>query len=315
MNIAVFGYYSRANEGDDRIMKAWTRLLPEHQCTFFLHHAPPSAAVLQHFDMILIGGGGLVWNHVGLWKNCSRWIRQARIPVAVAGLGVNHLTPVLRPELAELINCSEFFIVRDQESHALLDHHPKVQVHPDLSWTVPHPPVREPRANFIAVNLGEFSGVDPVKVLKQLEGESLRVLPFNIREGADFMRVSSAAGENRATEFSIATLNACEMMVCCRYHAVQYAIQTLTPFVAIAYDDKLRRLLREADLDDLMLEPEQTQSVASMVGHIRKQRESIIARLESARASYLERAAVSFPPLTYSNTPSKANSWSPVFQS
>ena len=290
MRVAVFGFYHADNFGDDRLMQMWVRLLREHQCTFFQHHAPPSLGLLREFELILIGGGGLVWNHVGIWKDVRRWTTRCGIPVGVAGLGVNQAPGELEEEMAALVDRSEFFFVRDEKSKRLLGAPDTVQVAPDLSWLFPFDSGPTENGRGIAVNLCPRASVDPDSVRELLAGETLLPFPLYLRAKEDLGYLEALTGGRVASEFRLTPLLESEMAVVCRYHAVQFAVQIGKPFLAIIYDDKVRRFLGDHGLSDLAIEPDQVSELKQRIAWLRSNRDEISGRLEKTRQRLLESA-------------------------
>lgn len=257
MKVAVFGYYNALNAGDDRLQYCVTRLLKGHQVVFLPHYLPPPKEYLQSFDWILIGGGGLVFERVGIWINTSKWLRNCSAKIGVLGLGINHLSPELLLEVSSLIECAKFFYVRDHASQALLNHHPKVEVYPDLTWCFPLPveqPKGEPQG--IALNLlpCHWRSFDISAWVKLLENFQIHPFPFHFGGGRDFDLLKSYFGDRTPSEFSLKPLADSQLLIACRFHAIIFAMQLGKPFIAINYDDKVQRLLTEADLLDCCLQ-------------------------------------------------------------
>ncbi|WP_421656726.1 polysaccharide pyruvyl transferase family protein [Leptothermofonsia sp. ETS-13] len=253
MKIAVFGYYHQLNYGDDRLGQALVHALYPHKVVLFPHHEEPPS--MDWFDFILIGGGGLVWARTGIWSDITRWLGKSKKPFGVVGLGINELNADLKPDLLWMVEHSKLFIVRDQKSHQLLDYHPKVKVLPDLTWMIPYPPRAEvPQNDAIAVSLASRhpQGYDPTAWGKLIQNMG-EVVPFPLRfapycESDIFQKLGF---EKVPQEFSIKPLYECPYLIGTRFHSVIFALQIGTPFIAILYDDKVRRLLDDNDLLDL----------------------------------------------------------------
>lgn len=257
MKIAVFGYYNALNAGDDRIQYCITKLFQGNNIVFLPHYLPPPQEYLQTFDWILIGGGGLVFERVGIWVNTKQWLKKCKANIGVFGLGVNRVSPELLPELSDLIERSEFFYVRDEQSRSLLNNHPKVEVHPDLTWCFPFPvEINTSTSNKIAVNLVpcHWKEFDVEMWLKELSEFQLNAFPLNFNRDRDFDLLKKYFGDSIPQEFSLQPLRESEILVACRYHAIIFAMQMGKPFIAINYDEKVHRLLAEANLSDLCLE-------------------------------------------------------------
>jgi polysaccharide pyruvyl transferase WcaK-like protein len=256
MKIAVFGYYNALNAGDDRIQYCITKLCEGNTVVFLPHYLPAPQEYLRDFDWILIGGGGLVFERVGIWVNTKQWLRKTRARVGILGLGVNRVSDELLTELSYLIERAVFFFVRDEKSKLLLNNHPKVQVHPDLTWCFPFLPSNENltiASKKIAVNLvpchwKDFEPDKWIKELKKLSDFQLIPFPFNFNLKKDVELLKSYFDHINTQEFSLQPLQDSQIMVACRYHAIVFAMQMGKPFIAINYDEKVERLLGESDL-------------------------------------------------------------------
>jgi polysaccharide pyruvyl transferase WcaK-like protein len=254
MKIAVFGYYNALNFGDDRLQHCITRLLAGHTVVFLPHYLPVPKSYLQDFDWILIGGGGLVFERVGIWVNMHRWLRQCRAKVGVFGLGVNRMSPELKPELDTLLAHAKFFFVRDEKSKALLNH-PKVEVFPDLTWCFPIAHDVIPQTGGIALNLVScpWKPYSSEAWIKTLPSVQIHPFPFHFAKDRDAALLSEFF-PNVPSEFSLLPLLQSQLLVACRFHAIVFAMQLGKPFVAISYDDKVSRLVTESDLSECLLE-------------------------------------------------------------
>src|SRR5687768_15511039 len=99
MNIAIFGWYHHRNAGDDRIQQCLTRWLEGHTLAFLPAGRRPPVHLLRTCDAAILGGGGLIRDRGGMFRDMARWVRAAGIPVALAGVSVEGITPELRAEL------------------------------------------------------------------------------------------------------------------------------------------------------------------------------------------------------------------------
>lgn len=256
MKIAVFGYYHHLNYGDDRIGQALVNALYPHTVVLLPHNQTPPA--LDWFDFVLIGGGGLVWERVGIWANPIAWLSKSKKPFAVVGLGINELNADLKPDLLWMVEHAALFAVRDRKSHELLDFHPQAIVMPDLTWMIPYPL----RGNIlvqptVALSVASkhpqgYNPLDWKSAIDRLDS----TVPFPLRFGRnhDSDIFAQLDFDSIPQEFSIEPLYQCRYLIATRFHAAVFALQVGIPFVAILYDDKVRRLLADLSLEDLGLE-------------------------------------------------------------
>jgi|GEM_PF-1890747 len=284
MKIAVFGYYHHLNYGDDRIGQALVDALHPHHIVFFPHNQEPPS--MEWFDFILIGGGGLVWEKVGIWAGITEWLGKSKKPFAVVGLGINELNGTLKQDLLWMVDNAKLFAVRDQKSHQLLDSHPQVLVLPDSTWMIPYPQRLEcPRNEAIALSLASKhpQGYDPMQWATAIHklGESNDIVPFPLRFGtshdSDLFR--SLGFQNFFPEFSINPLYECPYLIGTRYHSIIFALQVGIPFVAVLYDDKVRRLLEDNQLQDLGVDAINPQALLPKLEYLAQNFDSILERM------------------------------------
>lgn len=306
MKIAVFGYYNNLNEGDDYLQYCLTRLCKQggHEVVFLPHNRkPPSSNYLSRFDWIVIGGGGLVFSHRGIWSGMNKWIKKTKCKVGVVGLGVNSLSSSLKKEINDLISFSSFFYVRDAKSKALLSDIPrgessKVETAPDLSWMYPLPR-KIPDVSTgdgIALNLteGAYTGkaYDPgqwVEALRKLD-EKIHPFPLRMTSKHDKGVLERNLDCSIHHRFSIQPLHNAKALVGARFHSIMFATMLRIPFVAIAYDTKVERLCDEIGLGNLCLYPDQPDLLDRKLRYVYSNYDEIVETLNVYCKTQVEEA-------------------------
>lgn len=283
MKIAVFGYYHQLNYGDDRLGQSLVRALHPHTVVLLPHNQDPPPT--DWFDFILIGGGGLVWTRVGIWKKITAWLAKSKKPFGVAGLGINELNEDLKPDLLWMVEHSELFVVRDQKSHQLLDNHPKVKVLPDLTWMFPYPTRQKfPNSGLIALSLASKhpQGYDPIVWGKSIR-EMGNIVPFPLRFGAkhDSDIFHTLEFENVPDDFTVNPLYECDYLIGTRFHSIVFALQIGVPFIAILYDDKVKRVLEDNDLLDLSVGAFDVEALPAKLEYLQANTPEILARIQN----------------------------------
>lgn len=299
MNIAVFGYYNHLNAGDDRLQYCLTRLLKGHTVVFLPHYTLPPNAYLNTFDWILIGGGGLIFERVGIWQNVKGWSSACRANIGVIGIGVNRIGHELEEELAALIDRCHFFYVRDQESKQLLDHlfghHSKVEVLPDLSWCYPLSTSVSKEATGIALNLlpCTWKPYEPeawVEALEALPTRPVRPFPFHFGDDRDADLLKSFFPDYTPEEFTLEPLLRSKILLACRFHAIIFAMQVGQLFIAINYDVKVHRLLAEANLTELELQTNEPHLLQEKLAFVNKNEEMLRAKISTYVSEQISKA-------------------------
>lgn len=285
MRIAVFGYYHQLNYGDDRIGNSMVRALHPHTIVLFPHNQEPPS--MQWFDLILVGGGGLVWERVGIWKKIDQWLSSSQKPFGVIGLGINSLDERLKLDLLWVAEHAQLFVVRDQRSHQLLDNHPKVKVLPDLTWMFPYAAkLNSSNSSAIALSLASKhpQGYDPIAWGKHIR-TTTDVVPFPLRFGEkhDSGIFQTLGFENTPHDFTINPLYDCNYLIGTRFHSIVFALQVGIPFIAILYDDKVRRVLADNDLLDLSIGAFDLEALAAKIDYLQSNTPKILARIQNVR--------------------------------
>lgn len=298
MQIAIFGYYNFFNAGDDRLQHCLKRIFQGHIIVFFPHFLPPpSSDYLNTFDWVIVGGGGLVRQRVGIWVDMALWLKNLRVNVGVMGLGINSIFPELSSEVFSLLDYAKFFFVRDEKSKQLLNNDPRVEVYPDLTWCFPFSKSLESPSETIAINLTPCpgQGFEPDKWIEQCHEQNLVPFPLYFTKQRDYWLLQKYFGSNVPEEFTLEPLMNSKMLIACRYHAIAFAMQLGKPFIALNYDDKVKRLLLESGLDELCLELDQyrllTQKINFVEAHFQEieQRINVYAEQQISQAQILLR--------------------------
>ncbi len=295
MKIVIFGYYNFFNAGDDRIQHCLKRIFQGHILVFLPHFLPPpSLDYLNTFDWIIIGGGGLVKERVGIWVEMSQWLRLLRANVGVIGLGVNSITSELSSELSSLLDYAKFFFVRDKKSKKLLNNDPRVEVHPDLTWCFPLTRNIDNSDDTIAINLTPCQGqkFEPDKWIEKCSGENLVPFPLYFTKNRDYRLLRKYFSDRVPEEFDLQPLITSKMLIACRYHAIVFAMQIGRPFIAINYDDKVRRLLVESDLIDFCLELSEYDLLPQKISLIESHKSEIKQKINLYAVQQIDKAEI-----------------------
>jgi len=250
MNIAIFGWYHHRNAGDDRIQQCLTRWLDGHTLAFLPAGRRPPIRLLRTCDAAILGGGGLIMGEGGMFRHMARWIRSAGIPVALAGVSVEAITPALRRELREFLDRCCFAWFRDRESLEAVGEHPKAFVAPDLTWLYPYPAAPLPPEG-VAVCLRKQRGL-PLdawrRVLAQLD-QPLHPWPLYFEQGGDAGVLASVIPDRPVPEeFDLEPARRAAAVVSGRFHGIVFALQLGRPALAVSSLPKTRRFLAEQGL-------------------------------------------------------------------
>lgn len=294
MNIAVFGWYHHRNAGDDRIQYCISRWLDGHTLAFLPAGRKPPVQMLRTYDAVIIGGGGLIMNEGGVFRQMARWVRAVGVPVALVGVSVERLTPALRQELREFLDLCCFAWFRDRGSLEEIGAHERAFVAPDLTWLYPFPKLPDASVESIALNLRKQASLplsEWKKALAQLD-ERIEAWPLYFERGGDAtvlerVLTSSAAPE----EFTLAPLRSAETVISGRFHGVHFALQCGRPVIAVSSLPKTRRFLSEHGLGQWCISEDEPQRLKETLRRLQERRGEVSDKIAALRSALHKQAA------------------------
>lgn len=250
MNIAVFGWYHHRNAGDDRIQQCLTRWLDGHTLAFLPAGRRPPVHLLRTYDAAIVGGGGLIQRQGGMFRGMARWVRQAGIPVALAGVSVEEITPGLRRELRDFLDVCCFAWFRDRGSLEAVGEHPKAFVAPDATWLYPFEPAEgEGRGLAVSVAPGTLQPRQLWRDALASFEEPLHPWPLYFENGGDGCALKELIPDGALPEeFDLDPARRAAAVLAGRFHALLFALQLGRPALAASDAPKVRRFLGDNGL-------------------------------------------------------------------
>jgi polysaccharide pyruvyl transferase WcaK-like protein len=265
LNIAVLGYYGFGNAGDEAILDNLRHFLAPHTVVpipLGLSDSDDTVARLNAFDFVILGGGGLYRQEPpSPFGTFDRWGQKLTVPLGVLGLGLSRLAPRFRDATRELVERSHFFLVRDEVSRQLLAH-PEVALAPDLTFYRPlAPSPARPQQDQVVcgVNLrpAHRGSERWLEAVQKLDGRKV-ALPFSVHPTLGDREALLGLDPNCPTELRPDTLAELDIVIGTAFHAVVFAVQMGIPVIALNYDPKVERFMREVELDDYLLNWDET---------------------------------------------------------
>lgn len=286
MNIAVFGWYHHQNAGDDRIQACITRWLDGHTLAFLPSGRKPPLELLRTYDAAIIGGGGLIMRRGGMFSGMTKWVRQAGIPVAIAGASIERIDDGLRRELREFFDVCCFAWFRDAGSLQAVGEHPNAFVAPDLTWLYPHRVRENQPEEGIALCLQKRGNLPLAEWKSALAaaGQPIHPFPFYFENGGDAEVLRELLPDHViASEFDEAPLDRAAYVVTSRFHGLLFGLQAGRPVLTVSSTPKTRRFLAEHGLAEFAIAETEPDRLAGQLRELAAHREHLRARALAIR--------------------------------
>jgi polysaccharide pyruvyl transferase WcaK-like protein len=275
VNIAIFGWYHHRNAGDDRIQQCLTRWLDGHTLAFLPAGRRPPVHLLRTYDAAILGGGGIIQTQGGMFRDMARWVRAAGIPVALAGVSVERMTPELRDELRAFLDVCSFAWFRDRGSLEEVGEHPRAFVAPDATWLYPFAPAAE-----------EGEGVAVTSADLAVPGIPVHPWPLYFENGGD-----AAAFNPAPEELDLEPARRAAAVLTRRFHGLLFAIQLGRPALVVSETPKVRRFLEDNGLQDWQLRGDLVSSWPAFVERWPRMRMEALRLRERLRDEVREKTA------------------------
>lgn len=123
-------------------------------------------------------------------------------------------------------------------------------------------------------------GYQSNKWVKELLHFDVAPFPLYFKETTDLGVLRKIAKNVMPEEFCLDILREAELLIAARYHAIIFAMQLGKPVIAVNYDDKVKRIMCAADMSELCLEVDQHRQVANKIKYVRKNKKSILEKME-----------------------------------
>ncbi|MBA7546202.1 hypothetical protein ES705_38585 [subsurface metagenome] len=219
---------------------------------------------INHLDFLIIGGGGLFTKtppHP--FDIFNKWEERIKIPFGFLGIGVQEINSKYKLIIRDLIERSNFFIVRDTESFNLINSvlaSPKIIKAPDLTFLYPYQTQRNAVKDKIGVNLRvwnfdkerTYDNYKWSQAINSLGGHK-KTIPLSFKENLDDRVALESIQGVKNNNFNISLYKDINIMVGMRLHSLIFAIQNFIPVIGIAYTPKIERLFYELGLSEFCL--------------------------------------------------------------
>lgn len=282
MRIGLIGWYGHENAGDERLLFSLKRFFDGNDflVTSGFDDAVHKIDDLNRCDYMLIGGGGLILRGFG---RHSRLIESLTPHFGCVGISVEAAHEDNRAFIEAIKAKADFIYVRDANSQALLQNHPKVVVGPDLSYLYPFEPIEPTEKETCGLNLRNwhyanteyggrlyqwlvyldkkiphfqrfypFQKWQPEKLIIRLQKKIDTILPLPLyTEGKrkdDVKELQRYLG-NVPTSFSPDLFKQTRYLIGMRLHSLIFASQVGIPFLSLSYQPKNVEFCKPIQLD------------------------------------------------------------------
>lgn len=319
MKIVISGYYGHGNFGDEAILRAIT---DELEKTF---NGPeitvlskiPDLREIARCDLFISGGGSLLQDVTSL-KSLVYYLGLLYLAIllkkktVVYSQGIGPLNSKAGKKPAGwVLKKVDFVSVRDDESAKLLK---SLGIEPtitaDPAWGLEYNPVKTQKERIqIGIQLRQwpllnsarlktlanavnsvFRGQDPVINLISLQdkkdGEVLSAFGEMV-EGVEVKLL-----EGLTLERAIDCISNLDCLIAMRYHACLVAAGHDVPFLAIAYDPKVKSLAREANVPYIAVKDMNFSMLSNGIKYLMNEKDRVSANLRELSAEKREKAGM-----------------------
>lgn len=258
----VLGFYHQRNAGDDRLASCLERWLVGHDLTFLSHNELLPINFVNRFDYVILGGGSILNGHHGALTQVLTWQARLAMPIFIIGATICSLNTRMLEAIRQIADTGQRVWLRDQRSADILQARAQVTVAPDLSWLFPlNWDCPHQRVLPAIVNLRPWKNIaDHTANLHQNLGNAFTtVYPWVLCEdpsSSDVPLSREVANTETCSGYDTSLVARAEFAVAMRYHAIIFAIQSGTPFLAIQNTRKVQCLLEELELEWAQILPD-----------------------------------------------------------
>lgn len=266
--IGIAGWWGGKNTGDEYIQQCLKKAFENDFKVQFIE-VPFDINLLNiwkinRLDFLIIGGGGLFtkspphpFEIYNLWEN------RIKVAFGFLGIGVQEVNHNYQSVIRQLIEKSQFFVVRDSGSYDLLNSiskSSKIIKAPDLSFLFPSCFKKNCIKDKIGVNLRiwdfdkerTYNNDEWSKAINDLEGAK-KVIPLSFKKNIDDRVAMDNIKGIKNNFFIIDLYEDVNIMIGMRLHSLIFAIQNHIPIIGIAYTPKIERLFDEIGIREFCL--------------------------------------------------------------
>jgi polysaccharide pyruvyl transferase WcaK-like protein len=265
--IGLIGWWGGMNEGDRFILETLERAFGKNFITCPIETPfeinQKTVEQLNRLDFIVVGGGGLFTLSPPMpFDTYPDWKSQIKTPFGFLGVGVQEINPKFESTVKEIVEDSNFFLVRDSGSLGQVQRFSsKVKQIPDLTFLYPRKIVRNADATKIGVNLriwnfDEHRTYDNeawCDAINALPGGKVTI-PLSFLDGVKDADAMVHVDGMQNTAFDLDNYESIRIMVGMRLHSLIFAAQNGIPIIGVAYTPKVRRFFKDVGLEEFCLD-------------------------------------------------------------
>lgn len=252
------------------VLPAGVRSKTKQQLLFRLRK---SYNILKELDSVLVGGGGIFYDHlfssgknpVKVWHTRLQQVHSLGVPICIYAVGVTDLKyEESRECMKDICDMAQHITVRDafsKERLKLLGVKKHIDIIPDPAWFAKFDEVTS-KPKYIGVNIRSWRLMDEscpdhieifAKYLEWLSDKApLKFLPFSWRKDNDLeylgellerVNLEIETPILETPEIAFEEVSSCKCIIGMRLHSQIFSIKAHRPLGAIAYHDKVNTQL------------------------------------------------------------------------
>ncbi|OPY81032.1 MAG: Polysaccharide pyruvyl transferase [Syntrophorhabdus sp. PtaU1.Bin058] len=264
--VGLAGWWGGKNEGDLYILKTLKRTFNKEFRLSIINIPfqgdPRTIEYLNTLDFLIIGGGGLFTLYFpSPFGTYNEWGESLKTPFGFLGIGVQEIDEKMTGILANILNRSAFFSVRDTDSYNIVRNiSDRVEKTYDLAFLYPRKIRARTGGNKIGVNLRiwdfdenrTYDNDRWCRAINNLKYEKVKIPLSFLKDIDDRVAMKDIAARNSRI-FNIKLYNQTGIMVGMRLHSLIFAVQNGIPPIGISYAPKVERFFDDMDLKEFCL--------------------------------------------------------------
>jgi len=291
--VGLAGWWGGKNEGDLYILRILKKIFNKEFRLSIINIPfqgdPHTIAYLNKLDFLIIGGGGLFTLYFpSPFDTYNEWGESLKTPFGFLGVGVQEINEKMTGILANILNKSVFFSVRDTGSYNIVRNiSDKVDKISDLTFLYPRKIKTSIKDHKIGVNLRiwdfdanrTYDNDRWCRAINGLKYEKVKI-PLSFLKNIDDRAAMKNIVAHNSRIFNIELYNQIEIMLGMRLHSLIFAVQNRIPCIGISYTPKIERFFDDMNLKEFCLGVDEYDKLYDLVEKTNNNKERIKTALD-----------------------------------